>query len=189
MSSHNSTTLAMHYRNMYGFGFHPTATRALFILRMSTHFFKRRRPLTNSNEYRLCPFGGEHVLSFCIDTTRVLVLDISDPSAGGLIPRCEATTMCLVVDDNAETQPVVKIAWSWLPRHFMFARMSYHRALDWVRQWDVTKLMNETDSEKGGLSVDLHDTYDSSDNADAPFGRSFLSQCLVELTLPSTMSA
>eukprot|EP00760_Papus_ankaliazontas_P026300 PhM_4_TR3021/c6_g2_i2/m.41479 len=127
MSSHNSTTLAMHYRNMYGFGFHPTATRALFILRMSTHFFKRRRPLTNSNEYRLCPFGGEHVLSFCIDTTRVLVLDISDPSAGGLIPRSEAATTFLVFDENGDSRPVAKIAWSRtpLPRHFMFARMSY----------------------------------------------------------------
>eukprot|EP00760_Papus_ankaliazontas_P039589 PhM_4_TR9662/c0_g2_i1/m.41659 len=188
MSSDISVSLTMYYRKRYSFGFHATATLALMLLRISSHFFSAS---TNSNEYLLCPFVEEEVLLLCIDTTLVRVLDVSDDSFELMMSHCEVP-MCLVVDDW-ESQPVACFAWSkvLLHRHFMFTRMSYQRALDWVQQWDLTELMDRDGCmEFVNISLDLHNTYDDSSKTDT-FGCRFtlLSQCLVELSLPSRVSA
>eukprot|EP00760_Papus_ankaliazontas_P036624 PhM_4_TR8363/c4_g1_i1/m.14653 len=48
------------------------------LLRISTQqSLSRSEPTSIVSDYHLCPFSTEDVLSFCIDATRVLVVDIT----------------------------------------------------------------------------------------------------------------
>eukprot|EP00760_Papus_ankaliazontas_P026306 PhM_4_TR3022/c2_g2_i2/m.46590 len=181
-----------YYRKLYRFGFHPTATRAMMLLRISTHIYSRSAPTANG--YRLCPFSAEtDILSFCIDITQVLFANIAD------INNASHGTTCLVVDDSDEYKCVpphkgrgnrrMKRPPRWSqtspPHHFIFGSISYQRALKWFSTWTVNSAM-----EQEGISIDMHDTK-SDDKGVGTFGCSFASQHshVVELTLPSTVSA
>eukprot|EP00760_Papus_ankaliazontas_P027712 PhM_4_TR3421/c0_g1_i3/m.425 len=154
------------------------STRAMTLLRVSTHSSSPRAPIDSN--YRLCIFSTEYVLSFCVDVTRVLVVDISEEHPD--FSSRHAPT-CLVVDDHGEAKHVsAATAWSpsCPPQHFIFAPMHYDRAHDWVRQWQRNDAMKLK-----GISVDMHDTYTDACGA----FDSIPSLCLVEFTLPSTVSA
>eukprot|EP00760_Papus_ankaliazontas_P021713 PhM_4_TR18725/c0_g3_i5/m.11698 len=132
MNTDNCGRLTEHYRTLYGFGYHPTATRAAMLLRISTLMSTHRAP--TATDFQLCTFTTEAVLSFCVDTAQVLVVDITDHSPD--ISSGTART-CLVVDDDGGNEDVASAAWSETspPEHFIFTPMCYDRALDWVRQW------------------------------------------------------
>eukprot|EP00760_Papus_ankaliazontas_P022588 PhM_4_TR18885/c2_g1_i1/m.76526 len=167
MSTEYSNSFTAHFRKVYSVGFHPTALRAATLLSIA-------------NEHNLCPFTTQRVLSFCIDTTQLLIVDI-------LSERTDFTSskapMCLVVDDHpTKTHVVTKTVWSRTtpPKHFVFTPMNYHRALLWVREWMTNRTMAQAD-----ISLDMHDTYT---DVRALF------DCLqfvkiVELTLPSVVRA
>eukprot|EP00760_Papus_ankaliazontas_P013384 PhM_4_TR15703/c4_g3_i2/m.85044 len=74
----NSSTVTEHYRKIFRFGFHPTATRAAMLLRISTSCISSQGCEPTCHEYLLCPFTTEDVLSFCVDTAQVLVVDTAD---------------------------------------------------------------------------------------------------------------
>eukprot|EP00760_Papus_ankaliazontas_P013381 PhM_4_TR15703/c4_g3_i1/m.85061 len=175
----NSSTVTEHYRKIFRFGFHPTATRAAMLLRISTSCISSQGCEPTGHEYLLCPFTTEDVLSFCVDTAQVLVVDITDengPSETG-----EART-CLVVDGNYQNEHLASTAWSATspPQHFVFASMPYDRAIGWVRKWVANDTVN-----KLGVSLDMQDTYsDDTDNINCGGDAE-----LVELTLPCTISA
>eukprot|EP00760_Papus_ankaliazontas_P006148 PhM_4_TR12920/c0_g1_i1/m.2480 len=89
-AQHKSTTSRTEYsRETYRFGYHPTATRALILLGISTDM------LGTEHEYCLCLLNAEEVLSFCIDEKQVLIVDITDGDAN--FSRSTACT-CLVVE-------------------------------------------------------------------------------------------
>eukprot|EP00760_Papus_ankaliazontas_P017756 PhM_4_TR17378/c2_g3_i4/m.73015 len=171
------STLTEHYRQMFRFGYHPTATRAVMLLRISCFDVSSYHATTANN--LLCPFTTEDVLSFCVDTAQVLVVDISEEYSD--LSSSEAPT-ALVVDDHHESRQVARIEWSERsPNHFIFTSMSDRRAFDWVQHW----VMNDEMATKG-LCIDMHETY--SDECDL-FNCALPSENLVELTLPATISA
>eukprot|EP00760_Papus_ankaliazontas_P023657 PhM_4_TR2078/c1_g2_i11/m.47601 len=118
----NSKSLNEELREVFCMGFHPTASRAVTLISIA-------------NEHCLCPFTVQHVLSFCVDATRVLVVDISGEEQSDVAAGSGAPTCVVVVDDHPETTPVAETTWSETapPKHFIFTPMCYHRALDWVR--------------------------------------------------------
>eukprot|EP00760_Papus_ankaliazontas_P036627 PhM_4_TR8363/c4_g1_i3/m.14648 len=152
---------------------YPTATRAAtMLLRISTQqSLSRSEPTSIVSDYHLCPFSTEDVLSFCIDATRVLVVDIT--SIDSDFSRRDAPT-CLVVDDHGGSSALEWTAWNQTspPQHFIFGSMCYRRALDWVQQWKFIS------------SIDMHQTYDISGTFDGLGLHN-----IVELTLPSTVAA
>eukprot|EP00760_Papus_ankaliazontas_P000531 PhM_4_TR10092/c3_g1_i4/m.19699 len=174
-----SNNLTQHFREMFRFGYNPTAARAVhLLLRIDT-----QQGPSVASEYRLCPFTTEHVLSFCVDTTRVVVVDVSED----LDVSSSTAATCLVVDNHSRANtPITTTAWSPTtpPRHFIFAPiMCYDRALDWMRQWETNGEMVA-----GGVSIDMHDTYADSDKLDNLI-TPVQSLNVVELTLPSTAPA
>eukprot|EP00760_Papus_ankaliazontas_P032926 PhM_4_TR6083/c0_g1_i1/m.74633 len=179
MGSDKCSNRTEYCRKMYGFGFHPTATRALMLLGISTH-------VSRANEYLLCPFTTKDILPFCIDPTQVLVVDISQEYYGW--SKRQPFT-CLVVDDDPESAHIAADTWSRSspPQHFVFASMCFHRALDWVRKWKQRRWRGCDAMKRKGVSLDMHNTHAEKVGT---FGCAFPSQChLVELTLPSTVSA
>eukprot|EP00760_Papus_ankaliazontas_P036780 PhM_4_TR8390/c1_g4_i3/m.62551 len=187
-----------HFRKLFRFGFHPTATRAVLLLRISSHISGRRAPTTNNfqrrsepiihNDYSLCDFTTEEILSFCIDTTRVFVVDAGDKFLFSAAPTW------LVVDDHDETttrrQKRKKLrlggargrgrGQGHVHNHFIFASMAYSRAIDWLKQSKIP--------ENSTVSIDMYNTY--SDER-GPFDGLLQDNDLriVELTLPSTVAA
>eukprot|EP00760_Papus_ankaliazontas_P012315 PhM_4_TR15250/c0_g1_i1/m.25249 len=105
----HTSTLAAHFREIYrGVGLHPTATRAMTLLRINTHFNNNSASI--ANEYYLSVFAAAEVISFCIDSTRVLVADVTEDCSGLLNSKAPS---CLVVDDHRErTACVGTTAWS-----------------------------------------------------------------------------
>eukprot|EP00760_Papus_ankaliazontas_P038555 PhM_4_TR9183/c1_g2_i5/m.67747 len=154
------STSTEHYRKLYTFGFHPTVTRAVMLLRISKYLTSRLFQ-SPSNDYELWPFTTETVLSFSIDTTQVLVVDVSTPWQNPW--RCDACpTTCLVFDDTPDSERVVRATYwfSTPPEHFIFAPMRFRRALHWVKQ------SNCEDGDKfNSFSLDMH-RIDSMDNSD-----------------------
>eukprot|EP00760_Papus_ankaliazontas_P025018 PhM_4_TR2457/c3_g1_i5/m.64696 len=157
MSDNNGNNLTEHYRKIYNFGFHPTASRAALLLRISTLQFPSCAPPPVApppvaNDYLLCAFRTEDVLSFCVDMSRVIVANIADECSDF---SSRAAPTCLVVDDDAE-RTVGRAVWSQdsPPKHFIFSSMRYRRALDWIRDWEKKYEMY-----KEGISIDMHDTY------------------------------
>eukprot|EP00760_Papus_ankaliazontas_P035030 PhM_4_TR7589/c5_g1_i3/m.99810 len=175
-----SISLTEHFRNLFGFGFHPTATRAAMLLRISTQQLPGRTEPVLANDYHLCPFTTQDVLSLCIDATHVLVVDITDKGSDLSSSGTDAPT-CLVVDDHRERSCSAQTTWSQSspPKHFIFASMAYDRALDWLRRWGTT-------GGGGGLAIDMHSTHYSHDMGPFDACRSIN---IVELTLPSTVAA
>eukprot|EP00760_Papus_ankaliazontas_P012641 PhM_4_TR15468/c0_g1_i2/m.82986 len=170
-----SITRTEHFRNIYRFGFNNTAARAALLLSIFTH----QESIVVNNGYILSDFTTEDVLAFCIDATRVLLVDIADEDTD---VSNSVAPMCLVVDDHRERSPMKtppKTGWchSSYPRHFIFASMPYSRALDWIQQSHSVG----ADS----ISVDMTNTYYyESDNFFC-----FQSENIVELTFPSTVTA
>eukprot|EP00760_Papus_ankaliazontas_P001822 PhM_4_TR10620/c0_g1_i2/m.29143 len=116
MSLDHCSTLTEHYRQMFRFGYHPTATRAMMLLRISSHVSSR--PHAAPNNFQLCPFTTRDVMSFCVDTAQVLVVDISEEYSD--LSSNKAPT-ALVVDDDHNNRQVARIEWSWSsPSHFIF---------------------------------------------------------------------
>eukprot|EP00760_Papus_ankaliazontas_P021174 PhM_4_TR18654/c0_g1_i1/m.75767 len=173
MTSNNSNSRTGQFRSLFRFGFHPAATQAAILLRIiSTQPF----PSSTENDYHLCDFTTEAVLSFCIDPTRVIVVDVTkNPSD---FSSSNAPT-CLVVDDLNDTAPLAWTAWSqtFPPKHLIFGSMPYHRALDWLNQ---SKIPGE-----GCVSIDMLETH--SDDSDPLNSVRYTN--IVELTLPSTVVA
>eukprot|EP00760_Papus_ankaliazontas_P008263 PhM_4_TR13715/c2_g2_i1/m.29246 len=175
------STRTEHYRKVHRFGYHPAATRALMLLRISADMPSHSDH--GASGFQLCCiFTTEDVVSFCVDVTQVLVVDITN-SAADLSSR-PAPTLCLVVDDDPENEDVAPAAWSETspPEHFIFACMCYDRALDWVRQWVVNDVMDEN-----GISLDMRNTY--SEKKTDTFSAVEPMSLVVELTLPSTIRA
>eukprot|EP00760_Papus_ankaliazontas_P001247 PhM_4_TR10436/c2_g1_i1/m.77970 len=153
--NNNSNNLIEHFRTLYGFGYHPTATSAIEIfLRVST--------LIAECNFQLSVFTAEEVLSFCVDTTQVLVVDITDSNSD--FSNSTART-CLVVDDTPD-RAVARTHWPSHapPEHYIFSPMSVHRALDWLQRWNplphslsdrlyLTFDMYRTDSTLGDLKL------------------------------------
>eukprot|EP00760_Papus_ankaliazontas_P018513 PhM_4_TR17520/c4_g1_i1/m.3787 len=141
-----SNTRTEHFRKLFRFGYNPTATCAVLLLRTSTH---QEEPAA-ANGYHLCDFTTKDVLAFCIDTTCVLVVDIADGDCDDVFNTVAPT--CLVVDGHRERSPTAKTGWSQSssPRHFIFASMPYSRALDWIQQSDYIG---------DSVSIDMANTY------------------------------
>eukprot|EP00760_Papus_ankaliazontas_P027580 PhM_4_TR3397/c4_g2_i1/m.64523 len=114
-----------YYRQLFGYGYHPTANRALILLRISKYL---SRFDTTANNYDLCDFMTEHVLSFCVDTTLVLIVDAETHFFD--ITRSNAPT-CLVVDEGPNSTRVTTTVRTRTnpPQHFIFASMCYRRAV------------------------------------------------------------
>eukprot|EP00760_Papus_ankaliazontas_P008950 PhM_4_TR13950/c2_g2_i1/m.32201 len=127
MSTHKSNNSTEYYRELFGFGFHPTATHAVMLLRISKYLSRDND--NTSNEYTLCALTTEDVLSFCVDTTQVLVVDITSRDDADADSRVTART-CLVVDDTPDCKVGVSAAqWSnktSLPVHFVFGTRVFH---------------------------------------------------------------
>eukprot|EP00760_Papus_ankaliazontas_P012404 PhM_4_TR15276/c0_g1_i1/m.29213 len=172
MISDHCTSTTQHFRTLYRFGFHPSATRAMMLLRISTHF-------TCCHNFQLCTLTTEAVLSFCIDATQVLVVDITDGDSD--FSKGTART-CLVVDDDPKSGDLATAAWSAAspPQHFIFTSMCYDRALHWNWQWLENDLFVGP-----SISLDMRSTHDSADMLvsidSAPR--------LVEFVLPSAINA
>eukprot|EP00760_Papus_ankaliazontas_P022589 PhM_4_TR18885/c2_g2_i1/m.76530 len=163
-----------YFRKLHRFGFHATATRAAMILRISSQPFPSRSPdPVVAHGYSLCVFTTEDVLSFCVDATCVLVVDVSRKDTN--FSSSDATT-CLVVDDHCESTSLSRTTWSRAspPTHFIFGSMCYRRALDWFLQSNVRG--------RRSLTIDMRNTYS---NERGTFD-STRSRSIVELTLPST---
>eukprot|EP00760_Papus_ankaliazontas_P001259 PhM_4_TR10436/c5_g3_i2/m.77971 len=181
MSLDHCSTLTEHYRQMFRFGYHPTATRAVMLLCIRSHVSGHPRATTNN--FQLSPFTIEDVLSFCVDAAQVLIVDITDEFSD-LSSSSEATT-ALVVADDGETRQDEPIRWNHAsPTHFIFTSMSYGGAVVWVQHWQINDEMKTK-----GISIDMHETYC---NECDPFHSGLPSACLgtlVELSLPATISA
>eukprot|EP00760_Papus_ankaliazontas_P000405 PhM_4_TR10066/c3_g2_i1/m.25800 len=162
----NSNSRTEHFRKMFDRGFHPTASRAAMLLRMSTY-----DPI--NIEYSLCAFTTEHVLSFCVDANLVLVGDVTEESWDVLSGDA---SVCLIVDDHEKSDVVSRTAWTPLS-HIIFAAMSYRRALEWLWQNDVRS--------RPGMSIDMYNTYADEKGPFMPFS----SMQVLELALPSTVAA
>eukprot|EP00760_Papus_ankaliazontas_P040071 PhM_4_TR9837/c0_g2_i1/m.18093 len=173
-----STT--QYYRSLYRLGFHPTATRAAMLLRISNSIPSR---------YQLCVFTTEAVLSFCVDTTQVLVVDITDKTSDY---SSDTASTCLVVDDTLDASDddnpdITSAGWSETspPQHFVFASMCCHRALVWVWRWKSKFTLEEF-----RISLDMHHSCHNSNDMDT-FNRVMAKSdhVLLELTLPSVITA
>eukprot|EP00760_Papus_ankaliazontas_P012904 PhM_4_TR15615/c3_g1_i9/m.68566 len=141
----NKNNRINHFRELFRCGYHPTATRAAILMLISS---TQQFPSSSSDpniaaHYTLCAFTTEDVLSFCVDGTRVLVVDVAGKGSNFL--SSDAPT-CLVVDDDRASAPLTRTAWSSTspPNHFIFASMHYQRALDWVQQQQSKSLTNVT---------------------------------------------
>eukprot|EP00760_Papus_ankaliazontas_P013383 PhM_4_TR15703/c4_g3_i11/m.85064 len=161
-----------HYPQMFRLGFHPTATRAAMLLRISNitscDLHDEQAP---ANDYELCAFTTEDVLSFCVDTMQVLVVDITRCDGDDDYSHATVRT-CLVLDDEPDNKDVAIAKWSQTtpPQHFVFAKMCFRRAINWVKRWPSYYDMNRRD----GFSLHLFNTYNSSSVSTGDF---FLSQC------------
>eukprot|EP00760_Papus_ankaliazontas_P036426 PhM_4_TR8309/c0_g1_i2/m.24906 len=181
MSTDNCSNATEHFRKLYGFGYHPIATRAALLLRISTHVSSRGRAPPTEDGYQLCTFTTEGVLSLCVDKSQVLVVDITTETSDDFSKN--SAPICLVVDDSHGSKNVATTTWSetYPPQHFIFEYMSYDRAFLWVQQWTENETM-----EDNGMSLDMHKTCANETNAVSSFHQS---SSVVELTLPSTMRA
>eukprot|EP00760_Papus_ankaliazontas_P036635 PhM_4_TR8363/c5_g3_i4/m.14641 len=101
MTSPHSTGATEHFRKLYAFGYHPTATRAALLLRISA-YFSRSCGAPSTHTYALCDDITKELLSFCVDTTQVLVVDVADTRLFDIITRSNAPT-CLVLDEGPES--------------------------------------------------------------------------------------
>eukprot|EP00760_Papus_ankaliazontas_P004674 PhM_4_TR12020/c0_g1_i1/m.48502 len=184
-TSDDKTSCTERFRELFRFGFNPTATRAAMLLRISTQRFAGSHNQSESNnitnDYHLCVFTTEDVLSFCVDVTQVLVVDVSDKDSD--FSSSNAPTTCLVVDDDPGcSSSLATLAWDQTtspPTHFIFASMRYHRALDWFQK-QMKRLPDEA-----RLSVDMYNTF-SSERGTLNCIRD---SKIVELTLPCTVAA
>eukprot|EP00760_Papus_ankaliazontas_P023662 PhM_4_TR2078/c1_g2_i5/m.47596 len=104
----NSKSLNEELREVFCMGFHPTASRAVTLISIA-------------NEHCLCPFTVQHVLSFCVDATRVLVVDISGEEQSD-VPAGSGPPTCVVVVDDHPRQRPSRRPWSEStpPKHFIF---------------------------------------------------------------------
>eukprot|EP00760_Papus_ankaliazontas_P039075 PhM_4_TR9477/c1_g2_i1/m.2124 len=182
-NNHNSRI--EHYRTMYRFSFfHRTATRAVMLLRIGKHLASRQHRVPE-NDYELCDLMTEHVLSFCVDTRQVLVVDITSRDAD--YSHAIART-CLVFDDNPDSNDVARARWSETspPVHFIFKPMRFRRAVDWVWEWDrsfITRYCNEAID--NGISLDMHHTDSLLHSNDINKLKRFGEHVFLELALPS----
>eukprot|EP00760_Papus_ankaliazontas_P008970 PhM_4_TR13951/c2_g1_i2/m.32160 len=181
-------TSTEYFRTLYRFGVHPTATRALMLLRINKHLVASRRQgqevRAPENDYILCDFTTEAVLSFCVDKTQVLVVDVTDVIVD-IITDCSHAQTCLVVDDSGPDKDVVAVSeWSDTspPEHFIFGSMRCRRAMDWLSLWH---------KHKQGISLDMHDVemndLDYLNYVIVNKTRRNVRDVLLELTLPSTI--
>eukprot|EP00760_Papus_ankaliazontas_P012899 PhM_4_TR15615/c3_g1_i4/m.68554 len=143
----NKNNRINHFRELFRCGCHPTATHAAILMLISS---TQQFPSSSSDpniaaHYTLCAFTTEDVLSFCVDGTRVLVVDVAKDKGSDDFSSSKAST-CLVVDDRGSIAPLARTAWSSTspPNHFIFASMHYQRALDWVQQQQSKSLTNVT---------------------------------------------
>eukprot|EP00760_Papus_ankaliazontas_P008960 PhM_4_TR13950/c2_g2_i7/m.32198 len=190
MSTHKSNNSTEYYRELFGFGFHPTATHAVMLLRISKYLSRDND--NTSNEYTLCALTTEDVLSFCVDTTQVLVVDITSRDDADDDSRATART-CLVVDDTPDCEVGVSVAAQWsnktsLPVHFVFGTLRCRRAVDWVKQSLLTSCNDNT-----CFSLDMRCTDNVQYNDDIcalnkVIVRSTRREVLLELALPLTIT-
>eukprot|EP00760_Papus_ankaliazontas_P033094 PhM_4_TR6175/c0_g1_i3/m.48087 len=95
------------------------------------------------NNYELCPFTTEAVLSFSVDRTQVCVISRRykprNPWGFDSDPKT-----CLVVDDTPDSEAVARTYWfsNAPPEHYNFEPMCFRRALDWLKQWNCDDRAN-----------------------------------------------
>eukprot|EP00760_Papus_ankaliazontas_P012902 PhM_4_TR15615/c3_g1_i7/m.68562 len=175
----NKNNRINHFRELFRCGYHPTATRAAILMLISS---TQQFPSSSSDpniaaHYTLCAFTTEDVLSFCVDGTRVLVVDVAGKGSNFL--SSDAPT-CLVVDDDRASAPLTRTAWNSTspPNHFIFASMHYQRALDWVQQ--------QQSKTATAVSLDMRNTYS---HEGGTFKGLQTRLSIEELALPSTVAA
>eukprot|EP00760_Papus_ankaliazontas_P036637 PhM_4_TR8363/c5_g3_i6/m.14643 len=167
MTSPHSTGATEHFRKLYAFGYHPTATRAALLLRISA-YFSRSCGAPSTHTYALCDDITKELLSFCVDTTQVLVVDVADARSD--FTSSDVPT-CLVFDDGPTSTYVAETAWSRTrpPQHYIFASMCYRRAINWVTQCNN----NHANVKKAGITVDMRDTHFDETRIEADFLNGF----------------
>eukprot|EP00760_Papus_ankaliazontas_P003856 PhM_4_TR11657/c0_g2_i3/m.16453 len=178
-----------HYRKLFQFGFHVTASRALLLLHFSK-IYPIHSICHDGCIYHLCSMDTEVVLSFCIDATHILLVDITQPLDN--VPSYRTTSInrsqavCLAVDDH----PCVGIT-KWIEERpslsFEFitfcAPISYDRAFDWIKDWENVRVVER------GVYIDFHDSTNSCHrHCNYAFGDN-IKLPIFELALPSSTTS